>query len=95
MVPLCTLCLAVSAFLNIIRPLTLKALDSRKQIIFNGVGVVTYIIAVMSLYRRYSIAGCCVALLLSYLVKLAVITVFCIRQGSEEQEAPKGRQEEE
>ena len=80
LVPLTTLCLAVSAFINIIYPFTLKLIESNKQIIINGTGIIVYIISALLLYKSYSITGCCLALLMSYLAKLLLIFIFCFRR---------------
>lgn len=77
LVPLTTLCLAISAFINIMYPFTLKAIESSKQIIINSIGIITYIASVMLLYKPMGITGCCVALIISYVVKLITIFVFC------------------
>ena len=80
LVPLTTLCLAISAFINIMYPFTLKAIESSKQIIINSIGIVTYIISVMLLYRPMGIRGCCIALIISYTFKLIAIFAFCFRR---------------
>lgn len=84
LIPISTLSLCVSSFVNIIHPLALKTIKTNRQIIISGGGLVTYIILAMTLYQPYGLIGCCVALLISYLVKLALILLYCfvIDRGS-------------
>ena len=84
LIPISTLSLCVSSFVNIIHPLALKTIKTNRQVIISGGGLVTYIILAMTLYQPYGLIGCCVALLISYLVKLALILLYCfvIDRGS-------------
>ena len=84
LIPISTLSLCVSSFVNIIHPLALKTIKTNRQIIISGGGLATYIILAMTLYQSYGLIGCCVALLVSYLVKLALILLYCfvIDRGS-------------
>lgn len=79
LVPLTTLCLALSSFISIMWPFTLKALESYKQIILNSVGIAVYIIAALLLYQSSGIRGCCIALLLSHVAKLVVMAALCVK----------------
>lgn len=78
LVPLTTFCLAISAFISIIYPFTLKAIESNRQIIINCFGIAGYIASVMWLYKPFGIRGCCIALIISYTLKLLAIFLFCI-----------------
>jgi Na+-driven multidrug efflux pump len=62
----------------------LKTIKTNRQIIISGGGLVTYIILALTLYQPYGLIGCCIALLISYLVKLALILLYCfvIDRGS-------------
>lgn len=84
LIPISTLSLCVSSFVNIIHPLALKTIKTNRQIIISGGGLVTYIILALTLYQPYGLIGCCIALLISYLVKLALILLYCfvIDRGS-------------
>lgn len=76
LIPISTLSLCVSSLANIIYPFTLKTLESNKQIIINGVGLLVYIMLVLELYNKYSLRGCCFALLASYISKLILMFFF-------------------
>lgn len=80
-VPISTLSLCVSSFVNIIYPLTLKALNSIKQIIINGFGLVVYISITLFLSNSIGLMGCCIALLTTYIVKLILMLIFCFFRG--------------
>lgn len=77
LIPISTLSLCVSSFVNIIHPLALKTIKTNRQIIISGGGLASYIILALTLYQPYGLIGCCVALLISYLVKLALILLYC------------------
>ncbi|MDD6189597.1 MAG: hypothetical protein PUB32_08485 [Clostridiales bacterium] len=78
LIPISTLSLAVSAFINIIYPFTLKAMASYNQILINVTGLATYVISVLALYSGYGLMGCCIAMLISYVVKLISIVILTI-----------------
>lgn len=78
LIPISTLSLAISAFINIIYPFTLKTMAPYNQIIINVTGMVAYILSVLMLYRDYGLMGCSVAMLISYVVKLISITILTI-----------------
>jgi O-antigen/teichoic acid export membrane protein len=80
-VPITTFCLAISSYTNILYPFTLKAINSNKQILFNSTGLIVYISLVLCLYKTTGLWGCCFALLTSYIVKLAMIFIFCFFRG--------------
>lgn len=84
LIPISTLSLCVSSFVNIIHPLALKTIKTNRQIIISGAGLACYVILALTLYRPYGLMGCCVALLVSYLVKLTLMLLFCfvIDRGS-------------
>lgn len=82
LIPLATLSLAISSFIQILYPFTLKAIETSRQIIINAGGVGLYIVSVMLLYRREGLAGCCMALLISYITKLILMFYFCCREKS-------------
>ena len=84
LIPISTLSLCVSSFVNIIHPLALKTIKTNRQIVISGGGLVCYVILALTLYQPYGLMGCCVALLISYLVKLALILLYCfvIDRGS-------------
>ena len=77
LVPITTLSLALSSFISILTPLTLKTVNTNRQIIINGAGVLCYIVGALTLYGKYRIMGCCMALLFSYLVKIFLIFALC------------------
>lgn len=77
LVPVSTLSLCVSSFVNIIHPLALKSIRTNRQIIISGAGLLCYVVLASSLYQTYGLMGCCFALLTSYTVKLALILLFC------------------
>ncbi len=77
LIPISTLSLCVSSFVNIIHPLALKTIKTNRQIIISGAGLACYVILALTLYRPYGLTGCCVALLISYLVKLALVLLYC------------------
>lgn len=78
-VPICTFCLIVSAFINLINPLTLKTFEVSKQIFINGAGTVIYCMIFFLFYETYGILGCCYALIASHSIRLLLITMFCLR----------------
>ena len=84
LIPISTLSLCVSSFVNIIHPLALKTIKTNRQIIISGGGLACYVILALTLYQPNGLMGCCVALLISYLVKLALILLYCfvIDRGS-------------
>ena len=84
LIPISTLSLCVSSFVNIIHPLTLKTIKTNRQIIISGAGLACYVILALTLYQPYGLIGCCISLLISYLVKLALILLYCfvIDRGS-------------
>ena len=77
LIPISTLSLCISSFVNIINPLALKTIKTNRQIIISGAGLVCYITLAMSSYQQFGLLGCCIALLVSYLVKLILIILFC------------------
>ena len=84
LIPISTLSLCISSFVNIIHPLALKTIKTNRQIIISGGGLACYVILALTMYRPYGLMGCCVALLISYAVKLSLILVYCfvIDRGS-------------
>lgn len=78
LVPVAALAFAAAAFTNILYPFTLKSLPSYYQIIINVAGLGSYIIAVLSLYHSQGLRGCCISLLISYMVKLFSIIVISV-----------------
>ena len=77
LIPISTFSLCVSSFVNIIHPLALKTIKTNRQIIISGGGLACYVVLALTLYRPYGLIGCCVALLISYLIKLTLILLFC------------------
>ena len=77
LIPISTLSLCVSSFVNIIHPLALKTIKTDRQIVISGSGLLVYVFLAMTLYKPYGLTGCCVALLVSYIVKLFLILLFC------------------
>ena len=82
LIPLATLSLAISSFIQILYPFTLKAVETSRQIVINAGGLGIYIISVILLYRRAGLVGCCVALLISYITKLILMFYFCFKEKS-------------
>lgn len=80
LIPLATLSLAISSFIQILYPFTLKMLDTNKQIIINSAGLIVYIFMVLILYSKLDLMGCCLALLISYILKMILIFCFCLRK---------------
>lgn len=78
LIPIATASLCISSFISIIYPFTLKTFDTNRQIIINGSSLIVYVVLVSYLSPRYWLQGCCVALLLSYIVKLIMIAVFVL-----------------
>ena len=76
LIPITTLALAISTFINLLYPFTLKMLEEYKQIIVNAVGLLSYIIAIVILYQKYSLQGCCISTVISYCVKLCCMMFF-------------------
>ena len=87
LVPLTTLSLAISAFLSIVYPFTLKTIDTSRQIILNIIGIAAYIVSVLLLYKPMGVRGCCIALIISYTIKLLFIFLFCFRRMKKEEKA--------
>lgn len=77
LVPIVTVSLTISSFISIIYPLVLKSMAVHKQIIINGVSLMCYVLFCLSWYRGYGVYGCCVALLLSYIIKLILMMGLC------------------
>lgn len=84
LIPISTLSLCISSFVNIIHPLALKTIKTNRQIIISGGGLACYVVLALTMYRPYGLMGCCVALLISYAVKLSLILIYCfvIDRGS-------------
>ena len=84
LIPISTLSLCISSFVNIILPLALKTIKTNRQIIISGGGLACYVVLALTMYRPYGLMGCCVALLISYAVKLSLILIYCfvIDRGS-------------
>ena len=84
LIPISTLSLCISSFVNIIHPLALKTIKTNRQIIISGGGLACYVILALTMYRPYGLMGCCIALLISYVVKLSLILIYCfvIDRGS-------------
>lgn len=80
-VPISTFCLAISSYLNILYPFTLKAINSNRQILFNGTALIVYISLALYLYQPAGLWGCCFALLISYVVKLVLVFICCFFRG--------------
>ena len=76
LIPVSTLGLCVSSFVNIINPLALKTIKTNRQIVISGAGLVCYIVLALILYETYGLLGCCTALLMSYIIKLVLILIF-------------------
>ena len=85
LIPISTLSLCISSFVNIIHPLALKTIKTNRQIIISGAGLVCYVSLALLLYKPYGLTGCCIALLISYSVKLVLILLYCfaIDRGAE------------
>ena len=86
LIPVSTLSLCVSSFVNIILPLTLKSIKTNRQTIISGSGLTVYVILALVMYKPYGLLGCCIALLISYSVKLALLLLYCFvidRQNNE------------
>lgn len=81
LVPVTTLSLCFSSFVNIINPLALKQLKTGLQIVISASGLLVYIAAALLLYRVYGLIGCCWALLFCYIVRLVLIMAFCMAAG--------------
>ena len=77
LIPIATLSLCVSSFVNIIHPLALKSIRTNRQIAISGGGLLCYIALALTLYKPYGLVGCCIALLASYCVKLGLILLYC------------------
>lgn len=77
LIPISTLSLCISSFVNIIHPLALKTIKTNRQIIISGGGLACYVILALTMYRPYGLMGCCIALLISYMVKLSLILIYC------------------
>lgn len=77
LIPISTLSLCISSFVNIINPLALKSIKTDRQIVISGAGLLVYIILALSLYKPFGLMGCCFALLISYVIKLGFILLFC------------------
>lgn len=77
LIPISTLSLCVSSFVNIIHPLALKSIKTNRQIIISGAGLLCYVVLALTLYKPYGLMGCCIALLISYIVKLGLILLYC------------------
>ena len=77
LIPISTLSLCVSSFVNIINPLALKSVKTNRQIAISGGGLIVYIALALGFYKPYGLMGCCIALLGSYTVKLILILLFC------------------
>ena len=77
LIPISTLSLCVSSFVNIIHPLALKTIKTNRQIVISGAGLACYIALALTLYRNSGLMGCCIALLVSYTVKLVLILLYC------------------
>lgn len=84
LIPISTLSLCISSFVNIIHPLALKTIKTNRQIIISGGGLACYVILALTMYRPYGLMGCCIAMLISYMVKLSLILIYCfvIDRGS-------------
>ena len=78
LIPITTASLCISSFVSIIYPLTLKTINTNRQIIINATSLITYIIAVILLFSKYELFGCCIALLISYIVQLIVMILFVV-----------------
>ena len=77
LIPISTLSLCISSFVNIIHPLALKTIKTNRQIIISGGGLACYVILALTMYRPYGLMGCCIAMLISYMVKLSLILIYC------------------
>ena len=77
LIPISTLSLCISSFVNIIHPLALKTIKTDRQIIISGGGLAVYVVLAMTLYKPLGLIGCCVALLASYVVKLFLTLMYC------------------
>lgn len=78
LVPIAALAFAVAALINILYPFTLKSLPSYYQIVINVAGLGSYIASVLFLYRSQGLRGCCISLLISYMIKLISIIVISV-----------------
>lgn len=85
LVPFATLSLAISSFIQILYPFTLKSIETSKQIVINGVGLIVYIILVLFLYQ-HGLASCCIALTISYIFKMILMFYFCLRRNVKSEE---------
>ena len=77
LIPISTLSLCISSFVNIINPLALKSIRTNRQITISGGGLAVYVALALLMYQPYGLMGCCIALLVSYSVKLALILLYC------------------
>lgn len=89
LIPVATLSLCISSFVNIINPLALKSIKTNRQIVISGVGLMCYVILALSMYKPYGLMGCCIALLTSYAVKLALILLYCFVIDREKDAVPR------
>lgn len=80
LVPVSTLTLCISALTSFLNPFALKTLSPRSQILFNGSSLSCYVLLVFIFVPLYGLMGSCLALLASYLVRLFIMVVLCIRQ---------------
>lgn len=87
LIPVSTLSLCVSSFVNIIYPLALKSIKTNKQIVISGAGLACYVVLALSMYQPYGLLGCCMALLISYSIKLLLILLFCFAVGRKSDDA--------
>ncbi len=80
LIPVSTLSLCISSFVNIINPLVLKAIKTNRQIVISAIGLVVYIILALSLHEVYGLIGCCWALLISNASKMILMLLFCFKK---------------
>ena len=80
LLPITTLTLCISALTGILYPFSLKTIKISYQILINGICLVVYVISVLVLYKMWGLIGCCIALLISYIVKVFIIVYLCWRQ---------------
>lgn len=77
LIPLTTATLCISALSGILYPFSLKILAIPYQCLINGICLTMYIILVLILVGKYGLIGSCVALLISYFIKMIIMICLC------------------
>lgn len=84
LVPVSTLTLCISALTSFLNPFALKTVSPRSQILFNATSLACYAALVFVLVPMLGLVGSCLALLASYLVRLCMMIILCIRKAEED-----------